>query len=165
MLVDLKFDRKIYEECKGDHIEIIDFDTTNGIRLHNKYTFRDGSTDEGVLEYRRLADGVYIGELNLNNLLELVTEYDEGDWSEGEYGVADNLEQILAHGRSIVESPKEFILSITPMKKSEQPSEGGWRWHKWGEYIGTQTPTTEYLFDEPLVEEVWVFHFYPIVKK
>lgn len=46
---------------------------------------------------------------------------------------------------------------LTRLLKSEESSDGGWRWHKWGEYIGTHKPQCEYLHDEPEIEEVWVF--------
>ena len=35
----------------------------------------------------------------------------------------------------------------------------GWRWHKWGPYIGTQDPQCEYLADEPEIKEVFVYRF------
>jgi hypothetical protein len=36
---------------------------------------------------------------------------------------------------------------------------GGWRWHKWGEYIGTGQPTTEYLDDEEKFNDgIYTYH-------
>ena len=77
-----------------------------------------------------------------------------------EYGVADNLEQIKEKYKAFLTSEQKFVFEVTPVYKSHQEAEGGWRWHKWGEYIGTQIPTCEYLYDEPIIEEVMCFHIY-----
>lgn len=52
--------------------------------------------------------------------------------------------------------PRLLGVFFTPMVRAEQSPEGGWRWHKWGEYIGDHTPTAEYLYDEPEIERVYV---------
>jgi hypothetical protein len=81
-----------------------------------------------------------------------------------EYGVADTLPQILAYAEdAIKDTGHTYVLEITRIVKEYQPAEGGWRWHKWGQYIGTQEPQCEYLFDEPDIEEVLVFHFHEVV--
>lgn len=82
----------------------------------------------------------------------------------GAYGVCDSVQQILDQAPELQDPQREFIITVTRLKKADQPSSGGWRWHKWGEYIGTQTPTAEYLFAEPLIEEVLVYHIYEKVK-
>lgn len=78
------------------------------------------------------------------------------------YGVCDNYEQVLNQYPELQNSNKKFVVSLTPMTKSEEPESGGWRWHKWGEYIGEQNPTHEYLYDEPEIEEVFVYHIYEL---
>ena len=83
----------------------------------------------------------------------------------GSYGVADNIEQILRKYKSLLNSPDEVVLTIHPVLKKDQPESGGWRWHKWGEYIGTQEITTEYIADEPLIEMVYCFHIYCVEEK
>jgi hypothetical protein len=77
-------------------------------------------------------------------------------------GVADSLDQIKEKYKELINDTERFYcLSITEIKKSEQPDSGGWRWHKWGEYIGTKTPQCEYLYDEDdSIQSVFVFHFY-----
>lgn len=80
------------------------------------------------------------------------------------YGVADNVEQIIAANPVLQDPDRKFVITVTRIKKSEQPLDGGWRWHKWGRYIGTQEPTYEYLFDEPSIDEVLCFHIYERMK-
>lgn len=78
------------------------------------------------------------------------------------YGVCDNYQQILEQCPMLKESNRQFFITIKSVKKKEQSDWGGWRWHKWGPYIGTQQPTTEYIYDEPIIEEVYVFHIYEL---
>lgn len=79
------------------------------------------------------------------------------------YGVADNYEQILEHYPFEVNNPKSnYVIILTEVRKDNQPSDGGWRWHKWGEYIGTQNPQYEYLYDEKDIEKVYCYHIYEI---
>jgi hypothetical protein len=79
----------------------------------------------------------------------------------GNCGVCDSVPQLLAAlPKSVIEGPGEYVIAVTPIVRAEQPAEGGWRWHKWGEYIGTRKPTTEYLHDEPEIERVLVYHVY-----
>ena len=81
------------------------------------------------------------------------------DWKNTphDYGVCDNWEQITKRWPLIKDSNRAFIISLAEVVREDQSPRGGWRWHKWGEYIGTQQPTTEYLYDEPVIEEVLVF--------
>lgn len=78
----------------------------------------------------------------------------------GPYGVCDTVEQVLEKCPELEASNRKFVITVTPIIKSKQPPEGGWRWHKWGEYIGTQDPQCEYIYDEPHIERVLCFHIY-----
>lgn len=75
-----------------------------------------------------------------------------------DYGVADNYEQILEYYSSKVNDPKHnYVILLSEVRKDKQPSEHGWRWHKWGKYIGTQNPQYEYLYDEENIEKVYCY--------
>lgn len=75
------------------------------------------------------------------------------------YGVADNLEQIKSIYQNILDPNKKYTCLATPIEKGNN---GGWRWHKWGPYIGTQKPTMEYIDQEPLINLVYVYHIYEV---
>lgn len=77
------------------------------------------------------------------------------------YGVADNLDQVIETFK-LDTIPEKVALFGTDIHKADQPKHGGWRWHKWGTYIGENEPTTEYLYDEPDVESVVCFHIYRV---
>ena len=89
-----------------------------------------------------------------------------------EYGVCDNASQALdVYDRIIAESVSdeakeqmngEFIIRLTPIFSKYNE---GWRWHKWGAYVGVQNPEYEYICDEPNIDMVYAFHIYRIVKE
>ena len=81
----------------------------------------------------------------------------------GCYGVCDNWEQVLEKCPLIRDDPnRQFVMAVTRLRKVSEPSSGGWRWRKWGEYIGTQKPQREYLHDEPEIEQVFTYHVYQL---
>lgn len=117
-----------------------------------------------------LKTGQYFTDKQVRSLYESKINF--RDWPEemgglvNSYGVADNVEQVLEHFKAVVDNPEvEIALEFTVIRKKDQPADGGWRWHKWGEYIGTHEIQHEYLYDEEGVEEVMVYHVYPVKKK
>lgn len=88
--------------------------------------------------------------------------FDELAWF-GQYGVADNLEQVLAwKDAGFVKSDRLFVLGLCEISKAEN---GGWRWYKNGPYIGVQKPQAEHLGDEPVIEKVLSFHFIEVKER
>ncbi len=82
------------------------------------------------------------------------------------YGVADNIEQVKEYFAPAINNPDvQFVISITELHKKNEPERDGWRWHKWGEYIGTKNSQCEYLADEPEIDKVVIFHGYYIELK
>ena len=85
-----------------------------------------------------------------------------------QYGVADNIEQIKEYFKEEIQDPKRrYFISVTfvEQEKENKGKGGGWRWHKWGEYIGTLNSKCEYLDDEDFgddFEGVFCFHIYEI---
>jgi hypothetical protein len=75
------------------------------------------------------------------------------------YGVCDSIEQVLTLFPELEAPGREFIVTLTEVRRDVQGSTGGWRWHKWGPYIGSHTPLFEYLYDES-IERVFVYHIY-----
>lgn len=110
---------------------------------------------------RVLAKGVYeIGHFGGSHWLTNYDHYPPG-LPISAVGVADSWQQVLLKAPVLQQSmDRKFIVTVTPIIKSEQPASGGWRWHKWGPYIGNYEPTTEYLYDEPDIEKVYVYHIY-----
>jgi len=84
-----------------------------------------------------------------------------------EYGVCDNASQAI---KRFLKAEKELgidlgkcILCLHPIVKKNQPHDGGWRWHKWGPYIGVKNPQYEYIWDEDdSIKFVWCYHLYGV---
>lgn len=113
----------------------------------------------GGVRAQRVREGVYeIGHFGASNW---PPGYDNFPAvTAGPYGVADDVEQVIAANPEIMDADRKFVITVTRIVGAEEPPEGGWRWHKWGDYIGERIPTTEYLHDEPDIDEVIVFHIY-----
>lgn len=74
------------------------------------------------------------------------------------FGVCDSVEQLLQRCPSLEADPiRQFSVTLLEITRADQPSDGGWRWYKWGEYIGTNQPRHEYLYDEEGIDRVLCF--------
>lgn len=86
-----------------------------------------------------------------------------------QYGVADNIEQIKKfYDKQIQDLETKWIIGCAPVfqDKSKAGEGGGWRWHKWREYIGDLNPQCEYLDDEDFGEDfkyIICFHLYKVI--
>ena len=70
------------------------------------------------------------------------------------YGLSDNASQVIKYYNEMKAKgrfPGNHIIVMSPMGK------GGWRWHKWGTYIGKFEQRCEYFCDEEGIENVWQF--------
>lgn len=76
------------------------------------------------------------------------------------YGVCDDPMQVVANWPCLLLDDLEHFIAFNEVRRDEQPSSGGWRWHKWGSYIGEHETTQEYLYDEPDIEKVYTFKIY-----
>lgn len=80
------------------------------------------------------------------------------------YGVCDNIEQILNKYPELEQEDRYFFVTLVEIRRENQPEKNGWRWHKNGEYIGEQESNYEYLYDEN-IDSVVCFHIYERVNK
>jgi hypothetical protein len=175
MLVDIEF----YDKPQNDRVKV---DTWNG-GLTLTMKAEDAGTEEDIVIDAAVPygmAGVYWAG-GLNHYIEDYSDYQVlndyqrkfdslrehmdylNDWG-SPYGVADNLDQIMTQlSRYWFEPDRLFVLELSTVKKADQPEQGGWRWHKWGEYIGDHDPQWEYLADEPDIDEVMLFEFIEVV--
>lgn len=77
------------------------------------------------------------------------------------YGTCDTPEQFMGRFREALDKdPRSFVVSFMVVQKVPG-SVGGWRWHKWGPYIGDKEPQHEYLADEgPDITQATCWHVY-----
>lgn len=125
------------------------------------------STIGGGRALTHLGPGRYaLGHWNFGDLIEHVdtTPWQLGALGDhGTCGVCDSPAQWEEVYRAIIDDPKHaYCVAFVEIRRDEQSATGGWRWHKWGPYIGTQEPKHEYLFDEDAIERVFTFHLYEL---
>ena len=79
------------------------------------------------------------------------------------YGVCDNYRQVLEYHKELLnDTDKNYVIGMSTVNRKDEPEDGGWRWHKWGEYIGTQDPQHEYIYDDKHIDTVYCYHIYEI---
>lgn len=74
------------------------------------------------------------------------------------------LETEITLGEYLRNSDRKFAVGFNPIKQDPENPGGGWRWHKWGTYIGKHNICCEYLDDEDLSDinqdYILCFHIY-----
>ena len=78
------------------------------------------------------------------------------------YGVCDYPEQVLERWPHLRDDDTKRAITFVCLRREEQDPTGGWRYHKWGPYIGRQRPKNEYLYNDTHIDEVWTFHVYDV---
>ena len=120
-------------------------------------------------DYRKDFNSIYVCGLNDNHTLERLTNYRDaksGSYSPiywQDYGVADNASQIMDYYDKLYNEHSDymdnhkFVILLTPIFREDQPEYGGWRWHKWGPYLGVHNIKCEYLYNEKGIDYVYAF--------
>jgi len=120
--------------------------------------------DKNYGTFKHVYKGIYETGLNSSSYSYLedniINEYPSFENCDA-YGVCDNYQQVIDLA-DLENDSRNFIVFLTPILKGEQSPSDGWRWHKWGDYIGTRKPQSEYLYDEPEINEIYVFHIYEV---
>lgn len=111
----------------------------------------------------RLRQGIYlVGSLVQTSVSQSGTNFNEYPYglSVEACGIADSVDQIIEKCPELQYTGRQFFLTVIPVLKGNQPETNGFNWKSWGPYIGDQIPTKEYLYDEPVVNQVFVYHIY-----
>jgi len=180
MLVNINFEERFIDECCERMKEHC---TPEDLERYAPKSFGD--------MFEKVETGIYSTGLNFDHTIDMFStdkikdEWDsftyikkvngEVDWkyirecmeagmeSKSNYGVCDNYQQVIDYYPELQNENRKFALSVCKILKNNQPKRDGWRWHKWGEYIGTQEPQREYIYDEPIINEVYVYHIYELL--
>lgn len=57
---------------------------------------------------------------------------------------------------------RSYLIGLSTVNRKDEPEGGGWRWGKWGKYIGTQKPQHEYIYNDTHIDTVYCYHIYEI---
>lgn len=123
--------------------------------------------------YQDFGLGVVNCDLNFDHWLtpeycscKVIDQYavsERSNYQMSDYGVADTPEQVIKYFHNEIADPDHtYLITVTAMYRADQPADGGWRWRKWGPYIGNHRIQYEYLYDEKDIEVVWCFHIYEV---
>lgn len=125
------------------------------------------SNDRG-LDITHIDTGIYLcGHWNFHDIVVdkfddlcyFGNDYDQGNYI-GVYGVCDNYQQVINKCPLLLEENHDYCISLVPVFRNKQPEQGGWRYHKWGDYIGNQNPQHEYLYHDKHIDLVYTYHIY-----
>lgn len=165
-----------------------------GDELFKPYTgIRQATDKRKVLEDDTRTDfkGCYWTNLNPENLINNATHYElYSRYTALPYGVSDNASQVLdnlyhaldvyltkdsthdffTRGKRLYKYLTKYpdavyLIGFTPIFNHHNGASGGWRWHKWGRYLGKYAPECEYLDEETNIDYVLIWHLYPLKKK
>lgn len=109
--------------------------------------------------------GYFVGPLNMEKLLggiEVAESWrsgvEIGSYPSTSY-VDDSPEAFIEKYHDVLmKDERTFAVFFAPIVRADQDPSGGWRWHKWGEYLGAHDPQHEYLYDEEDIEQVYIVH-------
>jgi hypothetical protein len=113
---------------------------------------------------RKIQTGIY-ETWDISNLIDslLLDRYPSFGNSFSSYGVCDSIKQLIEKMPPVIKkSKRKFVIGVAYISRVNQSSPGGWRWHKWGPYIGTKKPRHEYLYDDKHIKGVWLYHIVEI---
>lgn len=113
----------------------------------------------------RVHRGVYEAHINFDKeIRDLIIDQwvDFSMWGNSNFysfGVVDHWSQLpLAR---LDDDERNLLVYLGRHRRADQPERGGWRWHKWGPYLGVHKPENsteyEYLHDATDVVEVWSY--------
>lgn len=155
---------KLYEKA-------INYNDFSDMGFFEYETFmKELSNNYHIIEDDKKIDGtkfVIAGDYNDHYIIQRYSDYELkhipiSDWKQYDdlpFGVCDNASQILKYF-----APKnDEIVLMVPVIRDWEPEMGGWRWHKWGSYIGVQNLSHEYIYNDKDIDVVFCFTVYKIV--
>lgn len=139
------------------------FICSQGFRQVDKGIFQTfGFSTSNFLEHTLNAESSYFEAFDRLGITEFSDKIKYMKENPNYYGVADNYDQVLKKNKKILKSKDKYILTFFTIERKNEPETGGWRWHKWGEYIGNQNPCHEYIYDDTHIDSVIIYHFHRI---
>ncbi len=147
-----------YIKCSFD-----DLKTKTDLSYRYMNTYPGQSNEKDASRYIPFSYGVCDNAADILN-------YDISKYYDEDYYDDEDRARLLSElpyktlGELLEKSDRQYAIFMVKMSQEEQPDCGGWRWHKWGPYIGKHNVSCEYLYDEDMSDIgqnfVYVFHIY-----
>lgn len=155
-------DKGIYWGWNFDHM-INDYFEENVRDAFAMFNLKTGAAATRK-ELRKYYD--LLGEADISDEDHRRTMQEMCSFESASYGTADTVQQVLMKYERVISNPDvKIVFCFHTIKRKDQSPDGGWRWHKNGEYIGTKEPQHEYLYDDTHIDEIVQFHVYLIGEK
>ena len=167
--------RKLVKMYPGEDFEHMKHNSIyDYVSKYSDWVARLYSDNSGIriVPDKEIPDCVFVGDLNCQIIIESITIHkpksdrviDKVNWF---FGLCDNAEQALAEFKKFLSKSKEYeqrsyIFLLSPIYRASQPEYGGFRYHKWGPYVGVQKPEHEYLYDDKHIDLVYFYRVYQI---
>lgn len=131
-------------------------------RMYDEIARSMGGRADPLRVYR----GIYETHLNFEHEIEnLIADHwpsfalgmgvGRDDWFNS-YGVVDHWTQLPL--KVLDEDPRPLLVYLARHRREDQP-EYGWRWHKWGPYLGVHEGATDYEYLRDALDVVEVFSY------
>ena len=147
-----------YIKCSFDDLKT---KTDLSYRYMNTYPGSAKETDDA--KYIPFSYGVCDSIDDILNY-DLTKYYDEDYYDDEDRDVILSVTPYKTLGELLEKSDRQYAIFMTEMNQEDQPEHDGWRWHKWGPYIGKHNVKYEYLYDEDMSDigqkHIYVFHIY-----
>lgn len=110
--------------------------------------------------------GVYVADPNAaSHLFTLLTDYEFAKKRPTKSGICDNASQVLETYHKLVDDPNRlYVVFLSPVFKCDQQPEAGFKWKRYGKYIGVHKRKESLLVDEPDIGFIFKYNIYEIKK-
>lgn len=190
MLAKIKFDIEAFKNNYGViYTQEDDIIAGRIDKEHQSWKNTEYEHDDIVYVQQEYSTGVIVcSDFNFNHIIDSKTNYETindfffVDKNTGEiyqsifdeelgvvastYGVCDTIDEAILYFEACIANKKhEYCIVLSPVYRKNQPPDHGWRYHKWGTYIGTQNPQHEYLYDDKHIDMLYCFNLYVVREK
>lgn len=167
MLIDLEFDSKFAAGRINPQFKLVSFDTKDGgliVKYDIPTELNFGDFDGTFHVAERVEKGIYYGlffESDVDFYTKWKITWSDWEWTRdaSSYGLADNLKQILEHGKYFVDHPEPHFLSLMEVNNGDS-----FNLDKNGQYIGKEENIYGKWFDKKVTKLIH-FHFHKLKLK
>lgn len=77
--------------------------------------------------------------------------------------LCDGYKDIIKYYPELKDENRKFFVILYPIFRKFQPKHGGFRYWKYGKYIGKRKLKNEYLYDDKHIDMIYKYNIYEII--